>query len=253
VSEPTARRLKDGPWIWISHSAHLRAKGAAGANGLALLTAFAALEPKGGGTFRASSQNLAAASGLSTRSVERLLRTLVSARVVALVSSGKSEGKGSGANLANEWILLRVRNSVAESGFYAPTVTQSEPPSDTQTEPLPSASHAELADQRGSSASEQRGYSRRRKKRAGAPADGAGAGTRGGKPRSTGQQPPDPQETGITHWDKLLASGKFQEFATDVRRSLKEAQERGERIQPNWGKGKAAAILERLVAEGEVS
>jgi hypothetical protein len=94
---------------------------------------------------------------------------------------------------------------------------------------------------------------RRRKKRAGAPADGAGAGTRGGKPRSTGQQPPDPQETGITHWDKLLASGKFQEFATDVRRSLKEAQERGERIQPNWGKGKAAAILERLVAEGEVS
>lgn len=108
------RSIKDGPYAWLSQAAIIRARSAAGYQGLALLVGLASRAPVGGEDFKASVHNLAAASGLSVRTVHRLLPRLAQARVIAL-ESGKRKGEG-GVDVANTYRLLRVHLSFAEGG-----------------------------------------------------------------------------------------------------------------------------------------
>ena len=106
------RSLDDGPWLWLSHAAHIRAKRAAGAQGLAVMVALAAMESKSRGDFYASAQNIADGSGLSVRTVWRVLPCLETAKLIAR-SSGRRAGKD-GANEANLFRMLPVNLSIAE-------------------------------------------------------------------------------------------------------------------------------------------
>lgn len=133
------RSLDDGPWLWLSHAAHIRAKRAAGAQGLAVMVALAAMEPKSRAEFYASARNIADGCGLSQRTVERVLPVLVTAKLIA-VQSGRGAG-AEGQDVANKYRLLAVNLSIAEGGTgRAPqrhTDTETEA-TDTETEAPPS-------------------------------------------------------------------------------------------------------------------
>lgn len=134
------RRLDDGPWLWLSHAAHIRAKSAGGAKGLAIMVALAAREPKGRGEFYASAQNIADGCGLSVRTVERMLPLLENAKLIA-VQSGKRAG-ADGGDVANKYRILTVHPSIAEGGTVRstpqPSVTQTDTPTVNETDTPPS-------------------------------------------------------------------------------------------------------------------
>jgi hypothetical protein len=118
--------MDDGPFLWLSQASVIRARRAAGDNGVAVLVALAAVAPVDGSDFKASVQNIAAGSGLSVRSVQRLLPVLAQARVVA-IQSGKGKGPG-GVDTASTFRLLRVNLSFAEGGgIQAPTAAGGHP------------------------------------------------------------------------------------------------------------------------------
>ena len=150
----TPRSREDGHWAWVSHAALIRTRTAAGAPGLALLSALVARAPINGTDFMASVQNLAAGSGLSARTVQRLLPVLARARVVA-IQSGRGKGPG-GVDTASTFRLLRVNLSFAEGGGSSvPTTSESHP----RVSPLPTSPQSQstsLAEDRDISADRQR-------------------------------------------------------------------------------------------------
>jgi hypothetical protein len=125
-SAPSARSIKHGPWLWISKAAQERALAAAGPTGLAILTGLCRLESdapadaKNG--FFASANNIARASGVGSRSVERHLPALADAGLFSMVPGRKS--KTTGAYEANKFCLLNVGPAVRQFGG-APSATES--------------------------------------------------------------------------------------------------------------------------------
>jgi hypothetical protein len=89
------------PWAWLSHDAIKRAVEAAGPTGALVYIALCVREskapPEHKAAFRASALNLAAVSGLSTRTVSRWLPVLVRCKLISMVS-----GKGSGKQATHE-------------------------------------------------------------------------------------------------------------------------------------------------------
>ena len=153
----TPRSLDDDDWAWFSHASLIRARTAAGYNGVALLCALAAKAPFNGADFKASTQNLAALSGLSLRTVQRVLPVLAQARVVA-IQSGKGRGPG-GVDTANTFRLLRVILSSAEGGgSHSPTPSDRRPRVSRLRASVPTQSTS-LAEERDISADRQRDVS----------------------------------------------------------------------------------------------
>ena len=108
--EAVHRSMSHSPWLWISKSAQDRALSAAGSTGLAIYTALCRLESdcpaKAKSAFHASASNIARASGMGVRSVERYLPDLAKAGLVAIRSGRKSAANG--ANEANQYRLLNI-------------------------------------------------------------------------------------------------------------------------------------------------
>jgi len=104
------RYMDYSPWLWTSKAAQERAIAAAGPTGAALLAGLAKLEsdaPKAvKDAFYASARNIAAASGLGTRSVEKYLPVFEKAGLIEF-ESGRGKGE-SGAHIANRIRLLNV-------------------------------------------------------------------------------------------------------------------------------------------------
>jgi len=114
-------RSREEYHLYITHAALIRAKQAAGANGVAVYAGLCALAPIGGGAYKASANNIAGVVGLSARQVQRVIPILKRAKVFAMKS-----GKGSGivdAIEANTYLLLRVNLSIAEGGNPEPRAT----------------------------------------------------------------------------------------------------------------------------------
>lgn len=142
--------MRDGPFAWLSHAAIIRARSAAGAHGLAVMVALAARAPVDGSDFKASINNLATGSGLSVRTVHRILPVLVQARVIAM-DSGRGGGIN-GGDTANTFRILRVNLSFAEGGGCS-TDTH---PSAQQTRGRVQSQSTSLAEDRDISAERQR-------------------------------------------------------------------------------------------------
>lgn len=118
--------MEDAPFLWLSQAAVIRTRRAAGADGIAVLVALAAIAPVNGSDFKASVQNIATGSGLSTRTVQRILPVLVQARVVGM-QSGRGKGPG-GVDTASTFRLLRVNLSFVEGGgIQMPTPSAGRP------------------------------------------------------------------------------------------------------------------------------
>jgi len=103
------RRISHGPWCWLSRAAIERAKEAAGSNGILVLAALAQLESKAPehakARFYASAQNISTASGLSVRSIFKVLPILQRARLFDMESGRVTEA---GGYQANRFSLLDV-------------------------------------------------------------------------------------------------------------------------------------------------
>jgi hypothetical protein len=125
-STPAGRNIKHGPWLWISKAAQERALHAAGPTGLAILVGLCRLEsdaPKDAKQgFFASAPNIARASGVGGRSVERHLRALAAAGLFTMEPGRKSETTG--AYEANKYCLLNVGPALRQIGG-APPATES--------------------------------------------------------------------------------------------------------------------------------
>lgn len=116
------RDMNHSPWLWTSKAALDRAVCAAGSTGAAVLVGLARLESNAPITnkdaFYASAVNIASASGLGTRTVQRYLPILAQAGILAL-ESGRGRGE-SGAHMANRIRLLDVGSpSATETQAYA--------------------------------------------------------------------------------------------------------------------------------------
>jgi DNA-binding IscR family transcriptional regulator len=109
------RNMNHSPWLWTSKAAQERAIAAAGQTGLAILCGLARLESDAPiankDAFYASASNIAAASGIGTRTVQRLLPILEKAGILA-IESGRGKGE-SGAHMANRIRLLDVGSPYA--------------------------------------------------------------------------------------------------------------------------------------------
>lgn len=120
------RYMDYSPWLWTSKAAQERAIAAAGPTGLAILCGLARLESdapiavKNG--FYASAVNIAAASGVGARSVQRYLPLLAQAGLFVMEPGRKS--KTTGAFEANQFRLLNVGPADRQFGG-APTATES--------------------------------------------------------------------------------------------------------------------------------
>lgn len=118
VPQPSGRSIKHGPWLWISKAAQERALHAAGPTGLAILVGLCRLEsdaPKDAKQgFFASAPNIARASGVGGRSVERHLRALAAAGLFTMEPGRKSETTG--AYEANKYCLLNVGPALRQIG-----------------------------------------------------------------------------------------------------------------------------------------
>lgn len=121
-----ARSIKHGPWLWVSKAAQERAIAAAGSAGIAILAGLARLESdapansKNG--FFASANNIARASGIGVRSVQRHLRTLADAGLFVMEPGRKSPATG--AYEANKFCLLNIGPAVRQFGG-APSAIES--------------------------------------------------------------------------------------------------------------------------------
>jgi hypothetical protein len=117
--------MNHSPWLWISKAAQDRAIAAAGPTGLAILAGLARLESnskiavKDG--FYASAVNIAGASGVGARSVQRYLPLLAQAGLFVM-KPGRT--KATGAFKANQFRLLNVGPADRQIGG-SPTATES--------------------------------------------------------------------------------------------------------------------------------
>jgi hypothetical protein len=126
--------MDHGPWFWVSKAALTRAIAAAGPAGATILTGLARLESDAPvdkkPNFFASSRNIAEASGLGTRTVEKYLPLLERAGVI-IYETGRGSGEY-GAHIANRIRLLDVGPPSA-SGADAPASGAEASASDSYT------------------------------------------------------------------------------------------------------------------------
>lgn len=117
-AEAVHRSMSHSPWLWMSKAARERAISAAGASGVAIYLGLCSLEsdaPKSAKDgFFASASNIARASGIGVRSVQRHLRALADAGLFTMTAGGKSTT--SGAYEANRFRLLNVGPAVRQFG-----------------------------------------------------------------------------------------------------------------------------------------
>ena len=125
-AEAVHRSISHSPWLWMSKSARERAISAAGPSGVAIYLGLCSLEsdaPKiAKDGFYASAANIARASGIGVRSVQRHLRALADAGLFKMTAGSKS--RTSGAYEANRFRLLNIGPAVRQFGG-APTATES--------------------------------------------------------------------------------------------------------------------------------
>jgi hypothetical protein len=100
------RSMKDGAWAWFGKNAAELALSHGGSIGFAIYAGLCKLESDSPekGAFFASACQIARVSGISARSVERHLRILAQAGVIA-IESGRHKGPG-GAHAANRITML---------------------------------------------------------------------------------------------------------------------------------------------------
>jgi len=119
------RTMNDSPWSWISKIAHERALEHGGSklllvyNALCRLESDAPVESKG--NFFASANQIARHSGLSSRTIQKVLsKQLVSSGLATFVSGRGSGDKGS--HVANRYTLLQITPPYALDA-YTPYAT----------------------------------------------------------------------------------------------------------------------------------
>lgn len=100
------RSPADGPWFWVNRDRAQVAVAAGGAQAMLVYCGLCLSHSRAGGadTFKASRSNLAHATGLSARSIDRSLLVLEKAGLVDR-RSGRYAGQR-GAHVMTAWVLL---------------------------------------------------------------------------------------------------------------------------------------------------